>query len=365
MTSTDCIRPWYVYLLTCADDTLYCGVTTDLARRLAEHNSGSGAKYTRSRRPVCLAACASFADQGSALRAEAAVKRRPKDRKLAYLRSLAQPADDSLLGFSRCPGQSPAPAEHPCLPDSPRKIMHDLEQYQGKISKEEIGELPLGNWRGETVLITDEPAAQAAVAAMRREKVLGFDTESRPAFRKGKYYLPSLIQVATFETVYIFLLGKFPFPDCLKTVFEDPNIIKSGVAVRDDVKDLMKVSHFEPRGFIDLGVVALNLKLDTHGLRNLAAKFLGIRISKSARCTNWANPRLTPAQINYAATDAWISRELFLAMDREGLIDPATDLENGNGAPERKQASKSRARIRRGKRRPASADSDSDSVPSE
>ena len=347
-------RPWHVYLLTCADGTLYCGVTTDLARRINEHNAGTGAKYTRNRRPVCLAASACFPTQGEALRTEAAVKRRTRDRKLDYLRSLATGADDSRLGFLRC-------EEYACTQNNPddspaqRKQMNDITSYQGKISKEEIGELPLGSWRGETVLVTDEKTALAAVADMRQEKVLGFDTESRPAFRKGKYYLPSLIQVATLETVYIFLINKLPFPDSLKAVFEDPSIIKSGVAVRDDVKDLMKVSHFKPRGFIDLGVVvALDLKLDTHGLRNLAAKFLGIRISKSARCTNWAKPHLTPAQINYAATDAWISRELFLAMDREGLINPEKDLENGNGAPERK-ASKARARARRNPktRRPA------------
>ena len=81
--------PWFVYLLRCADGTLYCGVTTDLDRRLAEHNAGTGARYTRARRPVALAAQAPCPDKGAALRAEIAAKRRKRSEKLAFLRELA------------------------------------------------------------------------------------------------------------------------------------------------------------------------------------------------------------------------------------------------------------------------------------
>nr|WP_211234122.1 3'-5' exonuclease [Desulfocurvus vexinensis] len=253
---------------------------------------------------------------------------------------------------------APQAAPVVCLPPrdlldrrlAPRRAVADVEPLRGKITKEDIGLLPLGAWCGEIVIVDTPRAAEAAARDMRAETVLGFDTESRPAFMKGRYYLPSLIQMATTETVYIYMLGRLAFPDSLMAIFEDPSIIKTGVAVRDDVKDLQRITPFAARGFIDLGVVALYHKLDTHGLRNLAAKFLGIRISKAARCTNWANPRLTPAQINYAATDAWISRELFLAMDREGLIDPARDYDNGNGVPEQAKDSKTRARVRRGGR---------------
>jgi ribonuclease D len=87
----------------------------------------------------------------------------------------------------------------------------------------------------------------------------------------------------------------------------------------------------------------------THGLRNLSANLLGVRISKGAQCSNWAREALSTKQIVYAATDAWISRELFLAMDREGLIEPARDYDNGNGAEQAKD-SKTRARVRRGGR---------------
>jgi putative endonuclease len=80
---------WSVYLLSCADGTLYCGVTTDLDRRLAEHNAGTASKYTRARLPVALMAFAPCADKGAALRLELAVKKRPRAAKSAFL--LAQP----------------------------------------------------------------------------------------------------------------------------------------------------------------------------------------------------------------------------------------------------------------------------------
>ncbi|WP_461208716.1 3'-5' exonuclease [Desulfocurvus sp. DL9XJH121] len=202
-----------------------------------------------------------------------------------------------------------------------------IEQYQGKISKEDINELPLVGYDGDIRLVTGALAADEAAQEIAQEPVIGFDTESRPSFKKGRYYLPSLIQIATSERVYIFQLSKIAFPESLKTVFADKGILKTGVAVGDDVKDLQKLSPFPDAGFLDLGALALKLKLETHGLRNLAAKFLGIRISKAARCTNWASPNLSRAQIRYAATDAWISRELYLSMDQAGLIP-----ENGDAA---------------------------------
>jgi putative endonuclease len=73
---------WFVYLLCCADDTLYTGVTTDLARRLAEHNAGTGARYTRARLPVTLAYAEPAADRRAACQREAAIKRWPRAQKL-------------------------------------------------------------------------------------------------------------------------------------------------------------------------------------------------------------------------------------------------------------------------------------------
>jgi len=114
---------WHAYLLSCADGTLYCGITNDLARRLAEHNgeaaAGAGAKYTRSRRPVALAACAPCADKPAALRLELAVKKRPRAAKLAFL--LGRPGALAQMPESALPGHIPAEQalEKTCAADQP------------------------------------------------------------------------------------------------------------------------------------------------------------------------------------------------------------------------------------------------------
>ncbi|ADU62323.1 MAG: GIY-YIG nuclease family protein [Pseudodesulfovibrio sp.] len=81
------MEAWFVYLLRCADNTLYCGVTNDMARRLARHNAGTASRYTRSRTPVTLVAAVETPGKGDALRLEIAVKKQPKDRKITFLQS--------------------------------------------------------------------------------------------------------------------------------------------------------------------------------------------------------------------------------------------------------------------------------------
>ena len=75
----------FVYLLRCADDTLYCGWTTDIDRRLAAHRSGTASRYTRSRRPVELAVVIPVANRSAALREEARIKRLTREAKLRLI----------------------------------------------------------------------------------------------------------------------------------------------------------------------------------------------------------------------------------------------------------------------------------------
>jgi ribonuclease D len=106
----------------------------------------------------------------------------------------------------------------------------------------------------------------------------------------------------------------------LLEVLGDAGLVKTGVALRDDVRELWRIREFAPAGFLDLSETAGRLQLRTNGLRNLAANLLGFRISKRAQCSNWARRELTPKQIVYAATDAWISRELYIHLRSHGLI---------------------------------------------
>ncbi len=186
---------------------------------------------------------------------------------------------------------------------------------------EEINELPIRRYEGEVRLVYTPEQVAAAVKRLSRSKIIGFDTETRPVFKKGRpQNSPALIQLANSECVYIFQLKRQPFDNGLKGILADPRIIKAGVAVSDDIKGLKGLSHFREAGFVDLGVVTNKLNMKTHGLRNMAANLLGFRITKGAQCSNWERVNLSNQQIMYAATDAWVSRELYLALDNLGAF---------------------------------------------
>lgn len=184
------------------------------------------------------------------------------------------------------------------------------------ISSEELARLPIRRYEGEISVIASAEELALAMTDIRQEAVLGFDTETRPAFRKGEEYLPSLVQVATARRVYLMQLQHLDFSGAVAELLAAPHIVKAGVALAGDLAQLKHLFPLQPAAIVDLGRVARRHGGKQTGLRNLAALFLGVRIPKGARTTNWSAPRLTPAQIGYAATDAWISRELYLHFQR-------------------------------------------------
>ena len=184
------------------------------------------------------------------------------------------------------------------------------------ISKAEINLLPLGAYEGPVHLVSTQKDLQNAVRALEEEKLLGFDIETRPAYRRGEAYRPSLLQLAGMRAVYVFQLQELNIPDGIDTLLSEPSILKTGVAIRDDIAGLHELFHFEPNGFVELSSLAGSLGYENSGLRGLAACLLGFRISKSAQTSNWANRNLTNVQIKYAATDAWAGREIYKKLDR-------------------------------------------------
>lgn len=194
------------------------------------------------------------------------------------------------------------------------------EQYRRKISKDEINALPIRRYEGEVRLVRSPEELEAAVNVLARETVLGFDTETKPTFRKGKVNAPALVQFAAAEVVFLIQLGRVPMGAGVAAVLSDAAIVKAGVSIVDDVRELRKQYPFQSKGLVDLGDVARALRMETQGLRNLAANFFGWRISKGPQCSNWGLPELTPRQIAYAATDAWIGRELYLKMRELNLL---------------------------------------------
>ena len=179
------------------------------------------------------------------------------------------------------------------------------------LTKDEINLLPIQAWNGRIELVQDEAALEAALKKLWKEPVLGFDTETRPTFTKGKICLPALIQLATAETAYLIQLTHIPFNDSRAELLSSPRVLKVGVAIHDDMKALARIHEFTPRGVVDLAALARAKGIQAQGLRTLAANLLGFRISKSAQCSNWELLELSHQQIKYAATDAWVGRELY------------------------------------------------------
>lgn len=180
------------------------------------------------------------------------------------------------------------------------------------ISKAAINELPMIQWEGEIHILSSIDAMQQAVAELLSCDHLGFDTETRPTFKKGQYYPPALIQLASPDCVYLFRICQTKTLEPLLPLLESTHILKTGVAVKDDVKELRALQDFQPGGFIEITELTKKLGYENRGLRALAGLLLGGRISKAAQVSNWARPELDEKQIRYAATDAWISRELYV-----------------------------------------------------
>ena len=198
--------------------------------------------------------------------------------------------------------------------------MSGLALNKNKLSKTEINSLPLRYYNGPIRIIQTAEQAKDACTILIKEKLLGFDTETRPAFNKGQSYLPSLLQLAGTKIVYLFQLSKCGLPDSITNLLSNVNIIISGVAINQDLIELQQILNFEPGGFIDLGEIARSKGLPHHGLRGLAAFLLNFRISKSSRTSNWSANQLTKKQIRYAATDAWLGRELYLKYKQISVI---------------------------------------------
>lgn len=188
------------------------------------------------------------------------------------------------------------------------------------ISREELSALPIRRYEGDVCLVATPPDLERARADLRQESIIGFDTETRPAFRKGETHLPCLVQAATARKVYLFQLRQPEVYPVIAELLIETRSVKVGIAMAHDLRSLKLLFPFNEMNVLDLGVVARRCRLEQTGLRNLAGIFLGVRIPKGASTSNWAAPRLSAAQLTYAATDAWVCRELFLQFRGRHLL---------------------------------------------
>ena len=189
-------------------------------------------------------------------------------------------------------------------------------------TKLEINQLPLRKYEGPVEIVSADEHLEAVLPALTAERILGFDIEIKPSFKIGDRFAPALVQLASREMVFLIQLKRLNSLRSLSRLFSDPKVIKAGIAVAEDVRKLREIMTFEPAGFVELGNLATRSGITANGVRTLAAQLLGFRVSKGARCSNWERSQLTPAQIDYAATDAWVCREIFLDLEKKEV--PAT-----------------------------------------
>jgi ribonuclease D len=190
------------------------------------------------------------------------------------------------------------------------------------ITKELIQELPAGKFGGRIYIIDSLKEAAEIKPIVKNIRIFGFDTETRPSFKKGKTNKTALIQLANSDNAFIFRINIMGIPDFLIEIFENKDIIKSGVALKHDLASLQKIKPFNPASFIDLQNFVEQFGIKDKGLRKLAANILGLRIIKGQQTSNWESRVLKQIQIEYAATDAWVCHEIYnkLSMALKSLL---------------------------------------------
>ena len=179
------------------------------------------------------------------------------------------------------------------------------------ISNDELAELPLSAFEGVIHVIEQPEELDRAIKHLSNQNIIGFDTESRPAFKKGQIFPVSLLQLSTSDEAFLFRINKIGLPAPLIKILASPRILKIGVAIRDDIKILQRIVPFKPSGFIELQDLVKDYGIENFSLKKLSAIVLGFRISKSQRLTNWDADDLTEQQLIYGATDAWVSCEIY------------------------------------------------------
>lgn len=182
---------------------------------------------------------------------------------------------------------------------------------QLSIAKEAIATMPVVKFGGRIVLIENDRDAIPAVQYLSSHKAIGFDTETRPSFRKGEIHNVALIQLSTPDTCFLFRINKFGLTQCLKELFENPSVIKVGLSTKDDFHGLGRLMPLEPRNIIELQHYIRKWGITDLSLQKIYAILRQGHITKGQRLTNWEASTLTPAQQQYAAIDAWACLDIY------------------------------------------------------
>ena len=187
-------------------------------------------------------------------------------------------------------------------------------QYPAKIDKDIVRELPVAQTDCEIEVIDSANEVATAVDCLMQEKVVGFDTETKPSFTHGKSNKIALMQISTAKKCFLFRLQMIGKSEALKNFLENEKIKKIGLALHGDLRNLRVWDKFTPKNFIDLQKIVIQYGIEELGLQRIYAIIFGKKISKSQQLSNWEAKILNQAQQIYAATDAWACREIYLKL---------------------------------------------------
>ena len=188
--------------------------------------------------------------------------------------------------------------------------------YIESITPELLDKLEYASFPGK-IFVIDSVGAEfnRAIAYLRSQKVIGFDTETRPCFGPNQpRYGVALLQLSGPEKAYLFRIKNIGMHRRLCNILADKRIIKVGAAIHDDIRGLQKLREFEPNAFVDLQKIVWEYGIKDKSVKKMTAIILGFRISKTQQLSNWEAEMLSDSQCKYAATDAWVCREMYLKL---------------------------------------------------
>ena len=199
--------------------------------------------------------------------------------------------------------------------------------FAESIGPQDIDKLEKASFDGEiTVIDKVGKDLDDAIRYLRNKRVIGFDTEARPCFSPAQpQYGTSLLQLSGAERAFLFRLKHIGLDRRLCSILSNPNIIKVGAAVADDIRGLKKFSEFKEKGFVDLQKIVGDFGIRDKSVKKMAAIILGVRISKTQQLSNWEAETLSESQRKYAATDAWICREMYRKLESSRKLSDVGD----------------------------------------
>lgn len=179
-----------------------------------------------------------------------------------------------------------------------------VKVWKTSITKTELAELPAEGFHGKITIINDIKSADEAAAKLSAAALIGFDTETKPSFKRGERHFVALLQLSTTDETFLFRLNNIGMPESVKKIIEDKNIVKIGLSIHDDFMSLRKKFEIEPNGFIDLQQFVKEYNIADNSLSRIYGILFDKRISKGQRLSNWEAPELSQHQQEYAALDA-------------------------------------------------------------